>query len=112
MIKIEAIIKPYTLDKVREALSRLGVNGMTICEVKGFGAQKGQSELYRGAEYNVDFLPKLKVETIIPDALEEAVIDAIIAAAGSGRIGDGKIFVYPVGKAVRIRTREMNEAAI
>jgi nitrogen regulatory protein P-II 1 len=112
MIKIEAIIKPYTLDKVREALSKLGVNGMTIYEVKGFGSQKGQTELYRGAEYKVDFLPKLKVETIVPNELEEPVIDAIVAAAGSGKIGDGKIFVYPVAKAVRIRTGEKNEAAI
>lgn len=112
MVKIEAIIKPYTLEKVREALNRIGVTGMTIYEVKGFGQQKGHSELYRGAEYTVDFLPKLKVETIVPAEQEDAVVDAIATAAGTGKIGDGKIFVYPVGKVLRIRTRELNEAAL
>jgi len=112
MVKIEAIIKPYTLEKVREALNKIGVSGMTIYEVKGFGRQKGHSELYRGAEYTVDFLPKLKVETIVTADKEDAVIDAIATAANTGKIGDGKIFVYPVGKVMRIRTRETNEAAI
>jgi nitrogen regulatory protein P-II 1 len=112
MVKIEAIIKPYTLEKVREALNKIGITGMTIYEVKGFGQQKGHSELYRGAEYTVDFLPKLKVETVVPSDKEDAVVEAIAAAAGTGKIGDGKIFVYPVGKVMRIRTRELNEAAI
>jgi len=112
MVKIEAIIKPYTLEKVREALNKVGVTGMTIYEVKGFGRQKGHSELYRGAEYTVDFLPKLKVETIVAADKEDAVVDAIATAAGTGKIGDGKIFVYPVEKVMRIRTRELNEAAI
>jgi nitrogen regulatory protein P-II 1 len=112
MVKIEAIIKPYTLEKVREALNKVGVSGMTIYEVKGFGRQKGHSELYRGAEYTVDFLPKLKVETIVSDDLQDVVIDAIATAAGTGKIGDGKIFAYPVGKAMRIRTRELDEAAL
>jgi len=112
MVKIEAIIKPYTLEKVREALNKIGVTGMTIYEVKGFGRQKGHSELYRGAEYTVDFLPKLKVETIVAADKEDTVIDAIATAANTGKIGDGKIFVYPVGKVMRIRTRETNEAAI
>jgi nitrogen regulatory protein P-II 1 len=112
MVKIEAIIKPFTLDKVREALQKIGVTGMTIYEVKGFGRQKGHSELYRGAEYTVDFLPKLKIETIVSADKEDAVMDAIATAAGTGKIGDGKIFVYPVEKVMRIRTRELNEAAI
>lgn len=112
MLKIEAVIKPYALDKVREALNKIGITGMTIYEVKGFGHQKGHSELYRGAEYSVDFLPKLKLETIIPDEKEEDVLEAIATSAGSGKIGDGKIFVTAVGKAMRIRTREMNDQAI
>jgi nitrogen regulatory protein P-II 1 len=112
MVKIEAVIKPYTLEKVREALNKIGITGMTIYEVKGFGQQKGHSELYRGAEYTVDFLPKLKVETVVPSDKEDAVVEAIAVAAGTGKIGDGKIFVYPVGKVMRIRTRELNEAAI
>ncbi len=112
MVKIEAIIKPYTLEKVREALNKVGVSGMTIYEVKGFGRQKGHSELYRGAEYTVDFLPKLKIETVVSADKEDAVVDAIATAAGTGKIGDGKIFVYPVAKVMRIRTRELNEAAI
>jgi nitrogen regulatory protein P-II 1 len=112
MVKIEAIIKPFTLDKVREALQKIGVSGMTIYEVKGFGRQKGHSELYRGAEYTVDFLPKLKIETVVPADKADAVVDAIAAAAGTGKIGDGKIFVYPVQKVMRIRTRELDEAAL
>lgn len=112
MVKIEAVIKPHALEKVRAALTEIGITGMTIYEVKGFGHQKGHSELYRGAEYAVDFIPKLKLETIIPDEKEDQVMDAIAEAAGTGKIGDGKIFVYAVDKAMRIRTREMNEAAL
>lgn len=112
MIKIEAIIKPYTLEKVREALNEIGISGLTIYEVKGFGQQKGHSELYRGAEYTVDFLPKVKLETIVNADKEDAVIEAIISAAGNGKVGDGKIFVYPISKVVRIRTGELNEKAI
>jgi nitrogen regulatory protein P-II 1 len=112
MVKVEAIIKPYTLEKVREALTRIGVSGMTIYEVKGFGRQKGHSELYRGAEYTVDFLPKLKLETVVGDDMAEQVVDAISGAANTGKIGDGKIFTYPVGRAIRIRTGEQGDQAI
>jgi nitrogen regulatory protein PII len=112
MIKVEAIIKPYTLEKVREALTKAGVTGMTIYEVKGFGRQKGHSELYRGAEYTVDFLPKLKLEVVVADSMVDAVIEAISKAANTGKIGDGKIFTYPIGKAVRIRTGESGEKAL
>jgi len=112
MVKIEAIIKPFALDKVRDALTKLGVTGLTIYEVKGFGRQKGHTELYRGAEYSVDFLPKVKLETVIPAELEDKVLDAIMKAASTGKIGDGKIFTYPVGKAVRIRTGERDEKAL
>ncbi len=112
MVKVEAIIKPYTLEKVREALTKIGVTGMTIYEVKGFGRQKGHSELYRGAEYTVDFLPKLKLETVVTDAMVDKVVDSIIAAANTGKIGDGKIFTYPIDKAVRIRTGESGEKAL
>ena len=112
MVKVEAIIKPFTLEKVREALTKVGVTGMTIYEVKGFGRQKGHSELYRGAEYTVDFLPKLKLETVVNDNMEEKVIEAISQAANTGKIGDGKIFTYPVGKAVRIRTGEQGDSAL
>jgi len=97
---------------VREALTKVGVTGMTIYEVKGFGRQKGHSELYRGAEYTVDFLPKLKLETVVNDNMEEKVIEAISQAANTGKIGDGKIFTYPVGKAVRIRTGEQGDSAL
>ena len=112
MTKIEAIIKPYTLEKVQEALDSAGVAGMTIYEVRGFGRQKGHSEIYRGAEYAVDFVPKLNVETIVEDKAVESVVAAIIAAANTGKTGDGKIFTYPVGKAVRIRTGETGESAL
>jgi len=112
MTKVEAIIKPYTLEKVREALTKVGVTGMTIYEVKGFGRQKGHSELYRGAEYTVDFLPKLKLETVVADSMTDKVIEAITAAANTGKIGDGKIFTYPIGKAVRIRTGEAGDKAL
>ena len=112
MKKVEAIIKPFKLDQVREALSELGVTGLTVTEVKGFGRQKGHTELYRGAEYVVDFLPKVKVELIIADADVERAIEAIVKAARTGKIGDGKIFVTSIGEVVRIRTGESGEAAI
>jgi nitrogen regulatory protein P-II 1 len=112
MKKIEAIFKPFKLDEVREALSEIGVSGLTVTEVKGFGRQKGHTELYRGAEYVVDFLPKVKVEVVIPDKLLEGAIDAIIKAARTGKIGDGKIFVTSVEQVIRIRTGETDEAAI
>ena len=112
MKKIEAVIKPFKLDEVREALSEIGVTGLTVTEVKGFGRQKGHTELYRGAEYVVDFLPKVKVEIVIQDTLVDRVIESIIKAARTGKIGDGKIFVYPVEQVVRIRTGEIGEAAV
>ena len=112
MKKIEAIIKPFKLDDVREALSEIGITGMTATEVKGFGRQKGHTELYRGAEYVVDFLPKVKIEVIVQAADADRCIEAITTAARTGKIGDGKIFVYPVEKVVRIRTGEEDEAAI
>ena len=109
---ITAIIKPFKSDDVREALQELGVNGMTVTEVKGFGRQKGHTELYRGAEYVVDFLPKIKIEVVVADETVEPAIEAIIKAARTGKIGDGKIFVSSVEQVVRIRTGEANEAAI
>ena len=112
MKKIEAIIKPFKLDEVREALSEIGVTGLTVTEVKGFGRQKGHTELYRGAEYVVDFLPKVKVEVVVADSLTEKVIEAIVSAARTGKIGDGKIFVYSVEQVIRIRTGESGEAAV
>ena len=112
MKKITAIIKPFKLDEVREALAEVGGTGLTVTEVKGFGRQKGHTELYRGAEYVVDFLPKVKVEVIIADSSVESVIDAIVRAARTGRIGDGKIFVSDVEQVVRIRTGETGEAAV
>ena len=112
MKKIEAIIKPFKLDEVREALSEVGVSGLTVTEVKGFGRQKGHTELYRGAEYVVDFLPKVKVEVIVGDGIVEQAIEAIVKAARTGKIGDGKIFVTAVEQVVRIRTGETGEAAI
>jgi len=112
MKKIEAIIKPFKLDEVREALSEVGVTGLTVTEVKGFGRQKGHTELYRGAEYVVDFLPKIKIEVVIADGSVEQAIEAIIKAARTGKIGDGKIFVTPVEQIVRIRTGETDESAI
>lgn len=112
MKKIEAIIKPFKLDEVRESLSEIGVAGLTVTEVKGFGRQKGHTELYRGAEYVVDFLPKLKIELIVADNLQEAAIEAIINAARTGKIGDGKIFVSDVEQVIRIRTGETGEAAV
>jgi nitrogen regulatory protein P-II 1 len=112
MKKVEAIIKPFAIEKVREALNRAGITGMTLYEVKGFGRQKGHSELYRGAEYQVDFLPKLKLEVVIPDDKEDAVVEAIIGSASTGKIGDGKVFISDIAKVVRIRTREQNEQAL
>ena len=109
---VSAIIKPFKLDEVREALSAIGVQGITVTEVKGFGRQKGHTELYRGAEYVVDFLPKVKLEVIVEDGMAERVVEAIAAAAQTGRIGDGKIFVIPVETALRIRTGERNEDAL
>jgi len=107
-----AIIKPFKLDDVREALTPLGVQGLTVTEVKGFGRQKGQTEIYRGAEYHVSFLPKVKIEVVVPAAMAEQVTEAIIKAANTGKIGDGKIFVLDVERAVRIRTGEVDAAAI
>ena len=112
MKKIEAIIKPFKLDEVKEALNEIGLQGLTVTEAKGFGRQKGHTELYRGAEYVVDFLPKVKIELVIEDTLVERAIEAIQAAAHTGRIGDGKIFVTPVEEAVRIRTGERGNDAI
>ena len=112
MKKIEAIFKPFKLDEVREALSEIGVSGLTVTEVKGFGRQKGHTELYRGAEYVVDFLPKVKIEVVLPDNLLDRAVEAIIKAARTGKIGDGKIFITSVTQVVRIRTGETNEAAI
>jgi nitrogen regulatory protein P-II 1 len=112
MKKIEAIIKPFKLDDVREALSDIGVNGLTVTEVKGFGRQKGHTELYRGAEYVVDFLPKIKLELVVADAIVETAVDAIIKAAHTGKIGDGKIFVSAVEQVIRIRTGETGESAV
>jgi nitrogen regulatory protein P-II 1 len=112
MKKIEAVIKPFKLDEVREALSALGVNGLTVTEVKGFGRQKGHTELYRGAEYVVDFLPKMKLEVVLPDDRVEQAIEAILNSARTGKIGDGKIFVFDVIQVVRIRTGETGESAV
>ncbi len=112
MKKVEAIIKPFKLDEVKEALHEIGVQGLTVTEVKGFGRQKGHTELYRGAEYVVDFLPKLKLEIVVADAQAEPVVDAIVAAASTNKIGDGKIFVSDVESAIRIRTGEKDEAAL
>jgi nitrogen regulatory protein PII len=112
MKKIEAIIKPFKLDEVREALHEVGVTGMTVTEVKGFGRQKGHTELYRGAEYVVDFLPKLKLEVVVTDDSVDTAIEAIVKAARTGKIGDGKIFVFPAEQVVRIRTGETGDSAI
>lgn len=112
MKKIEAIVKPFKLDEVKEALTEAGVQGLTVVEAKGFGRQKGHTELYRGAEYVVDFLPKVKVELVVPDDQVHRVVEAILAAARTGRIGDGKIFVLPVDEVIRIRTGERGEDAL
>ena len=112
MKMITAIIKPFRLDEVREALAECGVNGLTVTEVKGFGRQKGHTELYRGAEYVVDFLPKLKVEVVVRSEDVDRCVDAIVQVASTGKIGDGKIFITPVERVVRIRTGELDDAAI
>jgi nitrogen regulatory protein PII len=112
MKKIEAIIRPFKLDDVREALSEMGVRGMTLTEVKGYGRQKGHTELYRGSEYKIDFLPKIKIEIIAKDAMVESIVSTIIKAAKTGQVGDGKIFVYPVEDVIRVRTEESGEDAV
>ena len=112
MKKIEAIIKPFKLNDVKEALNEIGIHGMTVTEVKGFGRQKGHTEIYRGSEYTVDFLPKVKIETVLPEEQVDAAIEAIIKAAKTGKIGDGKVFVYPVDDARRIRTSERGDSAV
>ncbi len=112
MKKVEAIIKPFKLDEVKEALHEIGVQGLTVTEVKGFGRQKGHTELYRGAEYVVDFLPKLKLEIVVADDMLDKVVTAIVESANTGRIGDGKIFVLPLEEAVRIRTGERGSDAV
>ena len=112
MKKIEAIIKPFKLENVKEALSGLGVEGMTVLEVKGFGRQKGHTEIYRGSEYTVDFLPKIKIEVVLPDGQAAAAVEAIVKAAKTGKIGDGKVFVSNIENAIRIRTEETGERAV
>ncbi|KDN12329.1 MAG: P-II family nitrogen regulator [Snodgrassella sp.] len=112
MKKITAMIKPFKLDDVREALAEIGVQGMTVSEVKGFGRQRGHTEIYRGAEYEVDFLPKIKIEIVLVDELVERAVEAIIASGRTGKVGDGKIFVLPVEEVVRIRTGETGSAAV
>jgi nitrogen regulatory protein PII len=112
MKKIEAIIKPFKLEEVKEALADLGIEGMTVSEVKGFGRQKGHTEIYRGSEYTVDFLPKIKIEVVVTDTLLEGALAAIVKSAKTGKIGDGKVFVSPVEEAIRIRTDETGEKAI
>ena len=112
MKKIEAIIKPFKLESVKTALHEIGIEGMTVSEVKGFGRQKGHTEIYRGSEYTVDFLPKIKVEIVLADSQKEAALNAIIKAAKTGKIGDGKVFVFDVAEAVRIRTDERGDSAV
>jgi nitrogen regulatory protein P-II 1 len=112
MKKIEAVIKPFKLEEVKDALADIGVEGMTVSEVKGFGRQKGHTEIYRGSEYTVDFLPKIKIEVVITDSLVEQAVSAIVKAAKTGKIGDGKVFVSPVEEAVRIRTDETGDKAV
>ena len=112
MKKIEAIIKPFKLDEVKDALNDIGIQGMTVTEVKGFGRQKGHTELYRGAEYVIDFIPKIKIEIVAPDDIADKVVETIQSAAKTGKIGDGKIFVYPMENIVRIRTGETGETAV
>jgi nitrogen regulatory protein PII len=112
MKKIEAIIKPFKLEEVKEALAEIGIEGMTVSEVKGFGRQKGHTEIYRGSEYTVDFLPKVKIEVVLADSMTSKAVDVIVKAAKTGKIGDGKVFVMPVEEAVRIRTDEKGEKAV
>jgi nitrogen regulatory protein P-II 1 len=112
MKKIEAIIRPFRIDDVREALAEIGVKGMTLTEVKGYGRQKGHTELYRGSEYQIDFLPKIKLEVIVPDRMEDQVVEAILKTARTGQVGDGKIFIFNCEDAVRVRTGEAGESAL
>ena len=112
MKKIEAIIKPFKLNEVKDALHEIGLTGMTVCEVKGFGRQKGHTEIYRGSEYTVDFLPKIKIEIVLPDAQVDAAVQSIINSAKTGKIGDGKVFISKVEDAIRIRTEERGEKAV
>ena len=112
MKKLEAIIKPFKLEEVKEALAELGIEGMTVTEVKGFGRQKGHTEIYRGSEYTVDFLPKVKIEIVLTDDLADKAVSTIVSAAKTGKIGDGKVFVLPVDSAVRIRTEEVGDMAV
>jgi nitrogen regulatory protein P-II 1 len=112
MKKIEAIIKPFRLEEVKDALGEVGIEGMTVTEVKGFGRQKGHTEIYRGSEYTVDFLPKIKIELVLPDNVVEAAVSAIVKSAKSGKIGDGKVFVSPIEQAIRIRTEEKGDQAL
>jgi nitrogen regulatory protein P-II 1 len=112
MKKIEAIIKPFKLEEVKDALAELGIEGMTVSEVKGFGRQKGHTEIYRGSEYTVDFLPKIKIEVVLTDAQAESAVTAVVKAAKTGKIGDGKVFISPVEEAVRIRTEESGDKAV
>ncbi|MDX1950592.1 MAG: P-II family nitrogen regulator [Verrucomicrobiota bacterium] len=112
MKKIEAIIKPFKLNEVKDALNEIGIQGMSVSEVKGFGRQKGHTEIYRGSEYTVDFLPKIKMEIVLPDSMVPAAVDAIMKSARTGKIGDGKVFVTPVEEVVRIRTEERGEKAV
>jgi nitrogen regulatory protein PII len=112
MKKIEAIVKPFKLDEIKDALSEVGVEGMTVTEVKGFGRQKGHTEIYRGSEYTVDFLPKVKIELVIPDGQAEQAVGAIVKSARTGKIGDGKVFISDVSEAIRIRTAEKGEFAL
>jgi nitrogen regulatory protein PII len=112
MKKVEAIIKPFKLEEVKDALGDVGIEGMTVTEVKGFGRQKGHTEIYRGSEYTVDFLPKIKIELVLPDGSVETAVSAIVKSAKTGKIGDGKIFVSPIDQAIRIRTEEKGDAAV
>ncbi len=112
MKKLEAIIKPFKLEEVKDALGELGIEGMTVSEVKGFGRQKGHTEIYRGSEYTVDFLPKIKIEVVVPDSLKDEACGAIVTAAKTGKIGDGKVFIYDIEEAVRIRTDERGDKAV
>ncbi len=112
MKKIEAIIRPFRIDDVREALAEIGVRGLTLTEVKGYGRQKGHTELYRGSEYQIDFLPKMKIEVVVSDKMTDKVVDTIIKSAKTGQVGDGKIFVYPVEDVIRVRTGESGEDAL
>jgi nitrogen regulatory protein PII len=112
MKKIEAIIKPFKLEEVKEALAEVGVEGMTVTEVKGFGRQKGHTEIYRGSEYTVDFLPKIKIEAVVADGVVDSAVAAVVKAAKTGKIGDGKVFISPVSEAIRIRTEETGEKAV